>query len=416
MPAVIALSTLRRGATVWGMVGVSEALRKLQERIRAAASSELSVLIIGETGSGKELVANAIHQESKRSHNRFVAVNTGAIARELVASELFGHVRGSFTGALKDRDGRFVEADGGTLFLDELGTMDARTQVGLLRALEQRVIQPVGSGKEIPVNVRIVAATNCNLLNEVKAGNFREDLYYRLESFVIPVPSLRQRREDIPSLAAYFAEKVALEDGREIKGFTAQALQQLSAYDWPGNIRELRNAVSQAVILAANGVIDCAQLPDKIAHATRTLEVSSAAQPAIQPPSSAAPASPASLRREDFKGRGNVPSGAQIQLSLELGLDAMVVQIMQRTLEVCHGNVTRAAQVLGISRKTIYNRLGSEESPKDRVLAAAEVRNRTEGESPVLVAPSTPSVLVDTTGAGSVISNSRNQAVPATPV
>src|SRR5208283_2986908 len=242
----------------------SEALRKLQDRIRAAAGSDLSVLIIGETGSGKELVANAIHQESRRSRNRFVTVNTGAVPRELVASELFGHIKGSFTGAMRDRDGCFVEADGGTLFLDELATMDERTQVGLLRALDQRIIQPVGSNKEIPVNVRIVAATNCNLQEQVRAGVFREDLYYRLESFIITVPPLRQHREDIPELAAYFAEKVGRENGREILGFTAEALRDLCAYDWPGNARELRNAVSQAVVLTHNGLIDLEQLPDKL--------------------------------------------------------------------------------------------------------------------------------------------------------
>jgi DNA-binding NtrC family response regulator len=345
------------------MVGVSEALRKLQDRIRSAASSELSVLIIGDTGSGKELVANAIHQESKRSHHRFVAVNTGAIPRELVASELFGHVKGSFTGALKDRDGRFVEADGGTLFLDELGTMDARTQIGLLRALEQRVIQPVGSSREIPVNVRIVAATNCNLLNEVKAGAFREDLYYRLESFVIPVPPLRQRKEDIPTVAAFFAEKVALEDGREIRGITPQALHDLCAYDWPGNVRELRNAVSQAVILSNTGVIDSSHLPDKIAAARKARETDSIV---INTPAAPSSVSAPVMPRQDDKMRSSHLNGAQISLSLESGLDAMVVQIMQKTLEVCNGNVTRAAQILGISRKTIYNRLRTEGLGKDR--------------------------------------------------
>jgi len=370
MPATVdgtfvPLSSLRRGATVWGMVGVSEALRKLQDRIRSAATSDLSVLIIGDTGSGKELVANAIHQESRRSQQRFVAVNTGAIPRELVASELFGHVKGSFTGALKDRDGRFVEADGGTLFLDELGTMDSRTQIGLLRALEQRVIQPVGSSREIPVNVRIVAATNCNLLNEVKAGNFREDLYYRLESFVIPVPPLRSRREDIPTLAAHFAEKVALEDGREIKGFTPQALHDLCSYDWPGNVRELRNAVSQAVILSSTGIIDSSHLPDKLSAVRKARETENVVIATAPVPAPAA----AVLPRPDASVRSARLSGAQIQLSLETGLDAMVVQIMQRTLEVCNGNVTRAAQILGISRKTIYNRLRTEGIGKDRMFA-----------------------------------------------
>jgi DNA-binding NtrC family response regulator len=374
----VPLSSLRRGATVWGMVGVSEALRKLQDRIRSAATSELSVLIIGETGSGKELVANAIHQESKRSHARFVAVNTGAIPRELVASELFGHVRGAFTGALKDREGRFVEADGGTLFLDELGTMDARTQIGLLRALEQRVIQPVGSGKEIPVNVRIVAATNANLLNEVKTGNFREDLYYRLESFVIPVPPLRNRREDIPALAAFFAEKVALDDGRTLQGFMPDVLQYLCAYDWPGNIRELRNAISQAVILASDGIVQASHLPDKLVQAPKPREVERVVVQTTPPPALSNPphTPPQTGRTEENKPRALSGPSTQIALTLDDGLDAMVVQIMQKTLEVCNGNVTRAAQVLGISRKTIYNRLRSEGFVKDRNFIGGNILSR----------------------------------------
>lgn len=377
----VPLSSLRRGATVWGMVGISEALRKLQERIRSAASSELSVLIAGETGSGKELVANAIHQESKRSHNRFVAVNTGAIPRELVASELFGHVRGSFTGALKDRDGRFVEADGGTLFLDELGTMDSRTQIGLLRALEQRVIQPVGSGKEIPVNVRIVAATNSNLMNEVKAGNFREDLYYRLESFVIPVPPLRNRKEDIPILAAHFAERVAHDDGRELLGFSPEALHYLCAYEWPGNIRELRNSVSQAVILASRGIIEAGHLPDKIVTARKPHESESVV---IQQPAAILPSN--AIRSDDARSKPSL-GHAQIALSLNDGLDAMVVQIMQKTLEVCNGNVTRAAQVLGISRKTIYNRLRNEGLVKDRQFPPGDVLTSRPGSGIFQSAP-----------------------------
>jgi len=354
----VRLSALRHGITVWGMVGRSEALRKLQDRIRAAASSELSALIIGETGSGKELVANAIHRESRRSRNRFVAVNTGAVPRELVASELFGHIKGSFTGALKDRDGCFVEADGGTLFLDELATMDDRTQIGLLRALEQRVIQPVGANKEIPVNVRIVAATNCNLMSQVRAGSFREDLYYRLESFVIPVPPLRQRREDIPELAAFFGEKVGRENGREILGFTAEALRDLSAYDWPGNVRELRNAVSQAVVLTKNGVIDSEHLPEKLTGRT--------AESGMNMPMASGSNGAMVGINSDMQAMPRPMLGTRISLALDDGLNSMIQQIMQKALEVCGGNVTLAAQILGISRKTIYNRLRLDPKPLEK--------------------------------------------------
>ncbi len=392
---VVPLSSLRRSATVWGMVGVSEALRKLQNRIKCAASSDLSVLIIGETGSGKELVANAIHQESRRRHQRFVAVNTGAIPRELVAGELFGHVKGAFTGALRDREGRFVDANGGTLFLDELGTMDSRTQIGLLRALEQRVIQPIGSSHETPVDVRIVAATNCNLINEVKAGNFREDLYYRLESFVIPVPPLRQRREDIPTLAAHFAERIAREDGREIKGFTPQALHALCSYDWPGNVRELRNAIAQAVILCSGLVIELGHLPEKIVSAQEIRQPESIVLLAAGPVPS-----PVNLPRVEASASNTRGTGAQISLPMNIGLDAMVVQIMQKALEVCSGNVTRAAQLMGISRKTIYNRLRGEGLGKqhdlddgvemDEPMAPRVPAVNVPPETPIRVAPTQP--------------------------
>jgi len=339
----VKMSSLRGGATVWGMVGKSEVIRKLQDRIRSAASSDLSVLILGETGSGKELVANAIHNESNRSKRRFVALNTGAVPRELVASELFGHVKGSFTGAINDRKGCFVEADGGTLFLDELTTMDERTQVGLLRALEQRVIQPVGASKDVPVNVRIVAATN-NLQAAVKSGAFREDLYYRLESFVISVPPLRARPEDIPVLAAHFADSIAIQNGRTILGFTANALRILSAYNWPGNIRELKNAISQAVILTPNGIIDSEHLPEK-------LESSEARAETAAPAPTVTPSPPPAAARN--------ASQFPFMVSLGDGLDLMVTKIFEEAINVCGGNVTRAAQLLGISRKTIYNNLGS---------------------------------------------------------
>ena len=349
----VSLSALRHGMTLWGMVGHSEMLRKLQSRIRAAASSDLSVLIVGETGSGKELVAHAIHEESRRRQKRFVAVNTGAIPRELVASELFGHVKGSFTGATNDRDGCFVEANEGTLFLDELTTMDTNTQVGLLRALEQRVVQPVGANREHPVNVRIVAATNCGLADAVKAGTFREDLYYRLEAFEIRVPPLRERKEDIAEIAAFFAEKIARENGREVRGFTPDALKLLTAYHWPGNIRELRNVVSQAVILTQSGIIEQEHLPEKLTDLPVEPLVESTK---LSMPNAAnglgginqAAAKPAANRPPD--------TGKTITLSLDDDLGTMIEQILERSVDVCEGNVTLAAQLLGISRKTMYNR------------------------------------------------------------
>ena len=235
------------------MVGESEALELVRAMIRKVAPTDASVLIMGPNGSGKEIVANQIHQLSARSKQAFIEVNCAAIPSELIESELFGHVKGSFTSAIKDRKGQFELADGGTLFLDEIGDMSLSAQAKVLRALQENQITPVGAGKSISVNVRVLAATNKNLKEEIAAGRFREDLYHRLSVIVIDVPPLNDRREDIPVLVEHFLEQLA-EEGR--KTFSPGAMAHLASMDWSGNVRQLRNVVERLHILGGNPVTE----------------------------------------------------------------------------------------------------------------------------------------------------------------
>jgi formate hydrogenlyase transcriptional activator len=217
--------------------------------VEKVADADSTVLITGETGSGKELVARAIHKKSHRAARAFIRVNCAAIPPSLVASELFGHEKGAFTGALQRRLGRFESANGGTIFLDEIGDLPAETQIALLRVLQDREIERVGNSHPIPVDVRVLAATNRNLERAVAAGTFRQDLFYRLNVFPIHVPSLRERAEDIPLLVEYLIERYATKAGKRIRKISRSALTLFQAYDWPGNIRELQNVIERAVIL-----------------------------------------------------------------------------------------------------------------------------------------------------------------------
>jgi two-component system nitrogen regulation response regulator NtrX len=232
------------------IVGSSKAVRQLIELIEKVAPTPARVLVTGENGTGKELVARAIHALSPRAAGPFVEVNCAAIPAELIESELFGHVKGSFTGAFADRAGKFELADGGTLFLDEIGDMSVSAQAKVLRALQEGVISRVGSGKAVPVDVRVIAATNKNLEREIREGRFREDLLYRLNVVPIEVPALRERRGDVPQLIAHFATELTKRGGLPPKDLEPAAIQRLAAHDWPGNIRELRNAVERLLILA----------------------------------------------------------------------------------------------------------------------------------------------------------------------
>jgi len=238
-----------RSSMYEAIVGSSEALRTVLSQIDKVAPTDSTVLISGETGTGKELVASAIHKRSKRSAGAFIRVNCAAIAPSLIASELFGHEKGAFTGALQQRVGRFESADGGTIFLDEIGELSPETQVALLRVLQERELERVGSNQPISIDVRVLAATNRDLEAAVSAGKFRQDLFYRINVFPIRIPSLRERKDDIPLLAEYLVERYARRAGKRISHIEKKALELFQAYDWPGNIRELQNVIERAVIL-----------------------------------------------------------------------------------------------------------------------------------------------------------------------
>ncbi|HCN7419750.1 TPA: sigma-54-dependent response regulator transcription factor ZraR [Escherichia coli] len=304
-------------ASQFGMVGKSPAMQHLLSEIALVAPSEATVLIHGDSGTGKELVARAIHASSARSEKPLVRLNCAALNESLLESELFGHEKGAFTGADKRREGRFVEADGGTLFLDEIGDISPMMQVRLLRAIQEREVQRVGSNQTISVDVRLIAATHRDLAAEVNAGRFRQDLYYRLNVVAIEVPSLRQRREDIPLLAGHFLQRFAERNRKAVKGFTPQAMDLLIHYDWPGNIRELENAVERAVVLLTGEYISERELPLAIASTPIPLGQSQDIQPLVE----------------------------------------VEKEVILAALEKTGGNKTEAARQLGITRKTLLAKL-----------------------------------------------------------
>ncbi|SFA72590.1 DNA-binding transcriptional response regulator, NtrC family, contains REC, AAA-type ATPase, and a Fis-type DNA-binding domains [Flavobacterium swingsii] len=236
------------------MIGESQPINHIKDMIEKVALTEARVLITGPNGTGKELVAHQLHEKSERANFPIIEVNCAAIPSELIESELFGHVKGAFTSAVKDRAGKFEAADGGTIFLDEIGDMSLSAQAKVLRALQESLIQRVGADKDIKVNVRVVAATNKDLKVEIAEGRFREDLYHRLAVILIKVPALNERRDDIPLLIEYFNDKIASEQGNSSKKFSKQAIKLLQEYDWTGNIRELRNVVERLIILGGNEI------------------------------------------------------------------------------------------------------------------------------------------------------------------
>jgi DNA-binding NtrC family response regulator len=305
-------------------VGRSEAMLHVFKTAARVASSDATVLILGESGTGKELVARALHQASPRASGPFVPVDCGAIAEGVLESELFGHARGAFTGAQSARRGLFEEASGGTLFLDEIGDVGPGLQARLLRALQEGTIRRVGTNEAIPVDARVVAATNRDLEAAVKAEKFREDLYYRLNVVTIRIPPLRERREDVALLAEHFAAKHGRGEGATV---SPEARELLMAYDWPGNVRELENVIARALALNPSGVVVAADLPDRLRQG-----------PAVEP-ARGVPLPP-----------GDRPS-----------LDELSKRYAALVLSECAGNKTKAAEVLGIDRKTLYRILGEGE-------------------------------------------------------
>ena len=296
--------------------GISDASKKLNEYISLVAPTNMSVLIIGDSGTGKEYVASSIHKSSKRSGKPFIAVDCGAIPKEIASSEFFGHIKGSFTGAVNDKIGHFQAANGGTLFLDEIGNLSYELQVQLLRALQERRIKPVGSNKEIEVDIRVIAATNEDLSVAVKNEGFREDLYHRLNEFSIQVPPLRERVEDLMLFANHFLEQSNEELDKNVVGFSDEVLEVFKKYEWPGNLRELKNIVKRSVLLSQKDMISIDLLPTEV------------------------------IRAKNIEK--NTYSLFKNQNEQELILDA---------LEKANGNKAKAARMLSIDRKTLYNKL-----------------------------------------------------------
>jgi len=298
-----------RSSTFGEIVGSSNPIRQLLKQVEKVATSDSTVLVLGETGTGKELVARALHRKSKRASRAFVRVNCAAIPQALIASELFGHEKGAFTGALERRVGRFEAANGGTLFLDEIGELPMETQIALLRVLQEREFERVGSNHPISVDVRLIAATNRNLPASVVAGTFRQDLFYRLNVFPVTVPALRERTEDIPLLVEYFVGRFAKEGGKSIRHISKQTFNQLKSYYWPGNIRELQNVVERAVILSETDtlVVDESWLKGELAESFQKRGLSALADQEVQMIESAL---------AETHGRISGPTGAAAKLGI----------------------------------------------------------------------------------------------------
>ncbi|MBW1945184.1 MAG: sigma-54-dependent Fis family transcriptional regulator [Deltaproteobacteria bacterium] len=303
------------------IIGRSGPMVRVLETVAQVAPSEATVLITGESGTGKELIAGALHFNSLRKDGPFVKINCAAITETLLESELFGHEKGSFTGAHKRKEGRFRQAHGGSLFLDEISEMSLSMQVKLLRVIQEREITRVGGEAVIKVDVRIIAATNKNLLEEIGAGRFREDLYYRLNVVTLGLPPLRERREDIPLLAQHFLEDFTQKNRKTIKGFTPQAMDQLLRHDWPGNVRELMNIVERGVVLSRSEYLDNGELP---------------------------------LITGEPPENGNSPDHA---IPADMPLDEVEKISILKTLELAGGNKSEAARRLGITRRTLHKKL-----------------------------------------------------------
>lgn len=298
--------------------GVSAASKKLNDFIKLVAPTDMSVLITGESGTGKEVVAKSIHQKSERASKPFIAVDCGAIPKEIAASEFFGHVKGSFTGAINDKKGHFEEANGGTIFLDEVGNLSYDNQIQLLRALQERRIKPIGSSKEVEVDIRVLAATNEDLLAAVEKGQFREDLYHRLNEFSIKVPSLHERKDDLMIFASYFLEIANKKLRKQVHGFSEEAVQKMLAHPWNGNLRELSNTIKRAALLAQSKYITKADLPDEV------------------------------LLENNTNNNTEKPSFSTKENEKEL-----IIRVLKET----QNNKTEAAKLLNVTRKTLYNKL-----------------------------------------------------------
>jgi two-component system, NtrC family, response regulator HydG len=315
--------TAKKSVTVTGhyVKGRSEASKQLHDYIRLVAPTSMSVIIEGESGTGKEYVARTIHNLSTRSRAPFVAVDCGALSKELAASELFGHVKGSFTGAVQDKTGQFETAHTGTLFLDEVGNLSYEVQVKLLRAIQERVIQPIGSNKEIRVDVRIITATNEDMTQAVRQGQFREDLFHRLNEFMLQVPPLRERLDDLEEFLTFFRESANTELGKNVTGFDERVMRLFMTYDWPGNLRELKNVVKRAVLLTTTDTVMMDALPQEMVTGARVV----------------------------------VQKVPEVPIyDLKALQETQEKEMIIKTLQEVRYNKSKAARILNIDRKTLY--------------------------------------------------------------
>ncbi len=305
-----------------GLMGSSKSMLEVYELINRVASSEASVLATGESGTGKELVARALHARSRRAEGPFIPLNCAAVPEQLLESELFGHAKGAFTDAKADRPGLMTKANGGTLFLDEIGELPVTMQPKLLRALEERVVRPVGADKELPIDIRVVAATNRDLEDQIEQGAFREDLFYRVNVITVALPPLRSRGRDALTLAQHFLDRFAAQSERDVTGFTAPAAERLMAYSWPGNVRELRNCMERSVALARGQEVGVEDLPARV---------------------------------RDFQASHVVVAG--LDPTELVPMDEVERRYILHVMEAVNGNKSSAAKILGLDRKTLYRKL-----------------------------------------------------------
>ena len=337
----------RSGRTTFDdLIGGSAAMTMVKRLGERAAKSSIPILITGESGVGKEVIARAVHGSSDRAGKPFVAVNCGAIPENLVESILFGHEKGSFTGATDKHLGKFQEANGGTLFLDEVGELPLDIQVKLLRALQESEIDAVGSKRSIKVDVRIVSATNRDLLQAVKEGRFREDLFYRLIVFPIEAPALRERKEDVPALVDCFVKRFNIEEGKTVVGASPEAMVFLTAFEWPGNVRQLENAVYRAIVLADAPYLQPHDFP---------------AISGVAPPAAPAEATPAGMMVTADHLIPPIPQGAHVRILDERGhlrtLEEIERDLIQLAIEIYAGHMSEVARRLGIGRSTLYRKV-----------------------------------------------------------
>jgi transcriptional regulator with PAS, ATPase and Fis domain len=333
-----------------GVVGDCPAMRAVYRLTRLVAPTRASVLLVGETGTGKELIARSVHKLSPRADGPYVRVNCGALTESLLESELFGHIKGAFTGAVDNKTGRFEAAHGGTIFLDEISSMSAKLQVKLLRVLQEREFERVGESRTIRVDTRVVAATNQFLEDEIEAGRFRDDLYYRLNVVPIYLPPLRERRKDIPALVQHFLEYYCEENRRETPPVPPEFLQRLQEYDWPGNVRELENCVERAVVLGQDGTVSFdALIPG------------SQGERRLRPAKARGADVPSLIQQLVRTAIQSVPAG-QAKLK-ELVVEGVERELIEQVLQACNGVAVKAADRLGINRNTLQKKLAEYSKP-----------------------------------------------------